>query len=94
MDFIIKLLVFWNWKNNIYDSILVIIDQLIKMIYYEPVKVTIDAPSLAEVIINIVMQYYNLPDSIITNWVLLFISKFWSSLYYFIGIKQKLSSTF
>ena len=44
-----------NWKGDNYDSILVIVDCLIKMVQYKPVKITIDAPELAEVIIDVVI---------------------------------------
>ena len=44
-----------DWKGNSYDSILVIVDRLTKMMHYEPVKVTIDASGLAEVIIDVVV---------------------------------------
>ena len=64
------------------------------MMHYEPVKITIDAPGLAEVIIDIIVQYYNLPDLIVSERGLLFTSKFWSSLCYFLSIKQKLSIAF
>ena len=57
------------------------------MIYYEPVKVIIDALGLAEIIINMVMRYYGLPDLIVTNRDLLFTSKFWSLLCYFLDNK-------
>ena len=46
------------------------------IIYYKPVKVTIDASSFAKVIINVVVRYYGLLDLIVTNRGLLFISKF------------------
>ena len=29
-----------DWKSNNYDSILVIVDRLTKMVHYKPVKVT------------------------------------------------------
>ena len=74
--------------------ILVIVDRLIKMVHYEPVKITINTPGLAKVIINVVIWHHGLPDSIITNWGSLFTSKFWSSLCYFLGIKKKLSTAF
>ncbi len=64
------------------------------MVYYEPVKVTIDAPGLAEVIIEVVVRYYGLPDSIVSDQGSVFTSKFWSSLCYFLGIKRWLSTTF
>ena len=41
-----------------------------------------------------VVQYHMLPDSIVTDRGSLFTSKFWSSLCYFLDIKQRLSNTF
>ena len=64
------------------------------MVHYEPVKVTIDAPGLAEIIIDVVVQYHGLLDSIISDRGAIFTSKFWSSLCYFLGIKKKLSTAF
>ena len=40
------------------------------------------------------MRHHGLPDLIITDQGLLFTSKFWSLLCYFLGIKQRLSTTF
>ena len=64
------------------------------MVHYEPIKVSIDAPGLAKVIIDVVVWHHGLPDSIVTDKGLFFISKFWSSLYYFLGVKRRLSTTF
>ena len=83
-----------DWKGESYDSILVIVDRLIKMVYYEQVKITIDAPGLAEVIIDVVVRHHGLSDSIITDRGSLFTSKFWSSLCYFLEIKRRLSTAF
>ena len=55
MDFVIGLPISTNWKRESYDSILVIIDQFTKIVDYEPVKVTIDAPGLAKVILDLVV---------------------------------------
>ena len=55
MDFVTGLPLSSDWKGDSYDSILVIVDRLTKMVHYEPVKVTIDAPGLAEVIIDVVV---------------------------------------
>ena len=94
MDFVTGLLILTDWKENSYDSILVIVNRLIKIVYYKPVKVTINAPGLVEVIINIVVRYHGLPDSIATNRESFFTSKIWLLLCYFLGIKRKLSITF
>ena len=94
MDFVTGLPLSSDWKGDSYDSILVIVDRLTKMVHYEPVKVTINAPGLAEVIIDVVVRYHGLPDSIISDWGAIFTSKFWSSLCYFLGIKPRLSTAF
>ena len=67
MDFMTGLPILIDRKNKSYDSILIIIDRLTKMVYYKPVKIMIDIPSLAEVIINVVIQHHGLSNSIITN---------------------------
>ena len=59
------------------------------MVYYKPVKITIDTLNFAKNIIIIVVKYHGLSNLIITDSNLLFISKFWSLLYYFLGIKQR-----
>ena len=64
------------------------------MVHYKPVKVIINAPGLAKVIIDVVVQYYDLLDSIISDRGAIFTFQFWSSLCYFLGIKQQLSTAF
>ena len=55
MDFVTGLPISTDWKGDSYDSILVIIDWLTKMVHYEPIKVTIDALGLAKVILDVVV---------------------------------------
>ncbi len=94
MDFVTGLPISANWKGDSYDSVLVIVDRLTKMVHYKPVKVTIDTLGLAEVIINMIVRHHGVPESIVTDQGSLFISKFWSLLCYFLGIKRKLSTAF
>ena len=76
MDFVSGLPFSADWKDNSYDSILVIVNQLNKMVYYKLVKVLIDAPEQTIVILDIVVWYHGLPDSIVTDRDPLFILKF------------------
>ena len=55
MDFVTDLMLSANWKGDNYDSILVIVNYLIKMVYYKPVKVSINALRLAKIIIDMVI---------------------------------------
>ena len=64
------------------------------MRHYELVKITINAPGPAEVILNVVVWHHGLPKLIVSDRGSLFISKFWSLLCYFFGMKRRLSTTF
>lgn len=75
-----------NWKEEVYDSILVIVDQLIKMVYYKLVKITIDASKLAEIIMNVMIKHHNILDLIVFDSSPLFTPKFYSLLCYILGI--------
>ena len=87
MDFVTGLPVSIDWKKDSYNSILVIINQLTKMVYYKPVKINFNAPRLVKVIIDVVVRHHGLPDSILTNKGFFFTLKFWSLLCYFLAIK-------
>lgn len=50
-----------------YNSILVVIDQLIKMGWYVPINATIDAIELVEVFINTIFKDYGTLVSITSN---------------------------
>ena len=55
MDFIISFPLSVDYKNDSYDSILAIVERLTKMVHYEPIKITSNAPKLAEVIIDMIV---------------------------------------
>lgn len=94
IDFVTELSISINWKGDNYNFILVIINRLVKMIYYKPVKVTIDTQRLAKVILNIIVWYHVLPNFILIDRGLLFTLKFWLLFCYFFGIKQNLFTLF
>ena len=94
MDFVTGLFILTNWKGDSYNCILIIVDWLAKMVHYKPVKITINAASLAKVIIDIIVCNHGLSDSIVTNKGLIFTSKFWLLLCYFLTIKCWLFTAF
>ena len=53
------------WKDDSYNSILVIVNRLTKMVYYKPVKVTIDILGLAKMIIYMFVRHYGVLRSIV-----------------------------
>ena len=94
MDFITGLSISTDWKSDSYDSILVIVDWLTKIVHYKLVKVAIHALRLPKVILDMVVWHHGLPNSIMSDRGSLFILIFWSSLCYFLGIKWRLSTAF
>lgn len=94
MDVLIDLLLSTDWKGNSYDSILVIINHLTKIVYDKLVKVAINSPRLPKVIIDVMLQHHGLLNFIISECRTIFMSKFLSWLCYFFGIKKQLSTTF
>lgn len=46
MDFITQLPVSTNWKSKTYDLMMIIVNRLIKIVYYELVQVIINGPVL------------------------------------------------
>ncbi len=67
MNFVIRLPILTNWKDDSYDLILVIVDWLTKIIYYELVKIIIDNLNLAKVILDMIIQYHTLSNLIVSN---------------------------
>lgn len=94
VDFEIGLLFSTKWKRDSNDAIFVIVDQHTKIVYYKPVKITIDTAGRANVIINVVVRHNGLFESIVCHQSSLFISKFSFLLQYSLGICQKLFIAF
>ncbi len=67
INFVTSLSILNNWKSKNYNSIIIIVDCLTKLVFYELVKVTIDRPGLMNVIIDIIVCHYKIPKSIVTD---------------------------
>lgn len=55
IDFVMELPISTNWKSDTYNSILVIINRFIKMLYYKSIKVTIDISGLVKIILDVII---------------------------------------
>lgn len=71
-DFVTELSVLIYCMSKNYNSILVIINQLMEIVYYKLVKVTINILHIAKLILNIIIQYDNFINFIISNKSLVF----------------------
>lgn len=77
MDFVTGLQPSKDWRGIKYDSILVIVDRLTKIVHYEAVQKTLTAGGLAEMILNAIIRYHAIPDSIVSDRGSLFTSQSW-----------------
>lgn len=90
MDFVVKL----PETPRGYDSILVLVDRLSKMVHLVPCKETATALDLARMFRDSVWRLHGLPRQIITDRGALFIAHFWSALCRLIGIEHGKSTAF
>lgn len=67
MNFVTNLLVLTNYKGDNYNSILIIVNKFIKIVYYKLVLNIINIISFAIIIINMIIRYYSLPNSIVSD---------------------------
>jgi hypothetical protein len=79
--------------SSFYDSILVVVDRLTKMVHFIPCIKTIIGKGIAKLFLDHVFQYHGLLD-IISNHGPQFASKFSKQLFELLGVNVKLSSIF
>src|SRR5437667_7989917 len=60
----------------VYDAILVVIDCLTKMVHYIPMHRDLDAPELAETILQEVISHHEVPDLIVMDRGSIFTSEY------------------
>jgi len=88
-DFITKLLLAQG-----YDSILVVVNRLTKMVYFIPTTEKTSAEGLARLFRNNIWKLYGFPESIISDRGPQFIAGLMWELNEILGIKSKLSTVF
>ena len=80
--------------KHAYDSILVMVDKLTKYCHFIPCNKTITAPELGHLVLDRLIRYHGLPDTILTDRDKLFTSAYWKTLTGAMGIKHDLSTAF
>ena len=95
MDFIVKLPLSKDTITDIkYDSILVVVDRLMKYVHFIPWKEKGNAKDLAKVILKEIIANHRIPQSIISNRNKLFTSKFWNTWTQQLDTKVKLLTAY
>ena len=95
MDFITKLPSSRSpVDQNVYDSIVVIVDRLTKYSHFVPCNESMTAEQLAHIVLDRLIRYHGIPKSFITDRDKLFTSNYWKTLVAAMGIKHKLSTAY
>lgn len=81
-------------RQKAYDAIFVVVDRYSKMARYLACTKTIDAPEMAELLVDSVFSKVGFPRSIVSDRGTLFTSKWWSTFCYYLTVKARLSTAF
>jgi transposase InsO family protein len=90
MDFIVGL----PRTQSGYDSIWVIIDRLIKVAYFIPVKTTYFGPQLVELYMSRIVYLHGVPKKIVSDRGTQFTSRFWERLHETLDTQLRFSSAY
>ena len=73
-------------KSNGYDMILVITDRLTNYVHIEPTHSIATAPDIAYLVYSTCCRHFGLPQRIVSDRDMLYMSQFWKTLDKFLGI--------
>lgn len=90
MDFITHL----PRTKNGFDSIIVFVDKLSKMVHFVPTYTTNDAPEVARHFMDSIFRLHGIPKVIISDRDAKFTSRFWKTIMKAMGIKLAMSTAF
>jgi hypothetical protein len=81
-------------NNQVFDSILVVVDRFTKLARYIAVRKSMDTAELADIFINHIFKDFGCPKGITTDRGSLFTSKFWGTLMWYLQVRRRLSTAF
>ena len=90
MDFVIEL----PRTFRKHDSILLVVDRFSKMAHFLPCSKTFDASKIAKFYFDEIVKLYGLPETIVFDRDVRFMSYFWKTLWHLVGTKLKFSIAF
>ena len=83
-----------KWKNNVYDSIMIIVCWFFKMTIYISIRSIMKTNEMCDLFCDEIFFRWNFFKNIVSNTIFLFTNNFWSIFCYHARIKRKLNTTF
>jgi hypothetical protein len=77
-----------------YDSIIVFVDRLSKMVHLAPCRKTTTAEQFADIFLDTVVKHHGLPDQLVSDRGSIWTSKFWQTLRGALGISAAMSTAY
>ena len=87
MDFVKGLLMTWRQ----HDSIMVVVDKLMKEAHFIPVKSMYEAGDIAKIFMKDIFKLHGLPRAIVSDRDVKFTSNFWKGLFADLGTRLNFS---
>jgi hypothetical protein len=81
-------------KSDGYNVILVVVDRFTKYAHFIPIKHPYTATSIAQTFLDNVVKLHGMPASIVTDRDIIFVSKFWKTLFKLYKVDLKLSTAY
>ncbi len=81
-------------RGRVYDAILNVVDRYSKMVRHIPCTTDIDAPEMAELLIDEVFAKYGVPRSIVSDRGTTFTSEYWGSVCYHLTVRRRFSTAY
>ena len=77
-----------------FESIVVYVDRLTKMMHCQPTHTNVKAPALAKILFDTVVRLHGLPDDIVSDRDPKFKGHFWRVLFDHVGVELKMSTAY
>jgi hypothetical protein len=77
-----------------YDSIIVFVDRLSKMVHLAPCRKTTTAEQFADIFLDAVVKHHGLPDQLVSDRGSIWTSKFWQTMRGALGISAAMSPAY
>ena len=90
MDFITRLPM--TWRKH--DSIMVVVDKLIKVAHFIPINSTHKTNDMAEIFMKEIFKLHGFPTAIVSDIDVKFTSNFWKGLFADLGRNLNFSTTY
>ncbi len=79
-----------KWQNKMYNTVMILVKSFIKFVIYILCCKNMNAFKLVKLLYDCLFDFFDMSKNLMSDQNILFISKFWSSLCYYLEAKHRL----